>query len=111
MKLSDEQQAFGEAIRDFCERECGTREKRAALTSGGEEAHSAELYAKLAELGWTGVAIPEEYGGAGGGIVEQCVYFEELWRGMAPVFGAGSAATVAGCFKRFGSEEQKARVL
>jgi butyryl-CoA dehydrogenase len=111
MRLTDEQQAFAEAIRDFCERECGTREKRDALTSGGDEAHSAGLYATLAELGWTGVAIPEEYGGAGGGIIEQCVYFEELWRGMAPVFGAGPAATVAGCFKRFGSEEQKRAAL
>jgi len=111
MRLNDEQRDFAEAIRDFCERECGTREKRAALTNGGEEAHSAELYAKLAGLGWTGVAIPEEYRGAGGGIIEQCVYFEELWRGMAPVFGAGSAATVAGCFKRFGSQAQKAAAL
>src|SRR5215216_6423917 len=111
MGLTDEQQAFAEAIRDFCSRECGTREKRQALTNGGEEAHSTELYGKLAELGWTGVSIPEEYGGAGGGIVEQCVYFHELWRGMAPVYGAGSTATVAGCVKRFGSEEQKQRVL
>jgi alkylation response protein AidB-like acyl-CoA dehydrogenase len=111
MGLTDEQRAFAEAIREFCSRECGTREKREALTDGGAEAHSGELYGKLAELGWTGVSIPEEYGGAGGGIVEQCVYFHELWRGMAPVYGAGSTATVAGCVKRFGSDEQKQRLL
>lgn len=111
MRLSEEQRAFGEAIRDFCERECGTREKRDALTNGGEEAHSPELYKKMAEIGWTGVAIPEEYGGAGGGLVDQCVYFHELWRGMAPVFGSGSAATVAGCFKRFATDEQKGERL
>jgi alkylation response protein AidB-like acyl-CoA dehydrogenase len=111
MKPTDEQRAFAEAIRDFCRRECGTREQRDKLTNHGEEAHSPELYAKLAQLGWTGVAIPEEYGGAGGGLVDQCIYFEELWRGMAPVFGAGSVATVAGCYKRFGTEEQKAAVL
>jgi alkylation response protein AidB-like acyl-CoA dehydrogenase len=106
MQLTDEQRAFGDAIRDLCERECGTREKRDALTDNGTEAHSPELYAKMAELGWTGVSIPEEHGGAGGGLVDQCVYFHELWKGLAPVFGSGPAATVAGCYKRFGSKEQ-----
>ncbi|MEA2170765.1 MAG: hypothetical protein QOF76_4065 [Solirubrobacteraceae bacterium] len=107
MRLSDEQRAFGAAIADFCDRECGTRAKRDALTNGGEEAHSIELYAKMAELGWTGVSIPEEHGGAGGGLVDQCVYFHQLWKGLAPVFGSGSAATVAGCYKRFATDEQK----
>ena len=107
MRLSDEQRAFGEAIADFCARECGTREKRDRLTNDGAEAHSAQLYAQMAELGWTGVSIPEEHGGAGGGLVDQCVYFHQLWKGLAPVFGSGSAATVAGCYKRFGSDEQK----
>jgi butyryl-CoA dehydrogenase len=107
MVFTDEQQAFSEALRDFCQRECGTREQRMALTDGGRESHSPELYGKLAELGWLGVSIPEEYGGAGGSLVDQCLFFEHLWYGMAPVFGSGPAATVAGCYKRFGSDEQK----
>src|SRR5581483_3965419 len=32
-------------------------------------------------------------------------------RGLVPVEGAGSSHTVAGCYKRFGSEEQKLRIL
>jgi alkylation response protein AidB-like acyl-CoA dehydrogenase len=107
MVFTDEQRAFSEALTDFCQRECGTREQRDALTDGGRESHSPELYAKLADLGWLGVSIPEEYGGAGGSLVDQCLFFEHLWYGMAPVFGAGPAATVAGCYKRFGSDEQK----
>ncbi|WP_205698795.1 acyl-CoA dehydrogenase family protein [Conexibacter sp. SYSU D00693] len=111
MRLSDEQQAFAEAIRDFCERECGSREQRDALTDGGLEAHSRELYAKVAALGWLGVSIPEAYGGSGGTLVDQCLFFEEVYRGMAPIAGAGSSSTVAGVYKRFGDEEQRARVL
>jgi alkylation response protein AidB-like acyl-CoA dehydrogenase len=111
MELTDEQRAFAEALRDFCQRECGSRELRAALTDGGREAHSAALYAKVAELGWLGVSIPEEYGGSGGSLVDQCVFYEEMYRGMAPVAGAGSSSTVAGVYKRFGSEEQKQRGL
>src|SRR5919108_2806068 len=109
--FSDEQVAFAEAIRDFCRRELGTREQRDALTEGGKEAHNQRLYERMAELGWAGVAIPEQYGGAGGSLVDQCIFFEEVYRGLAPINGAGSAATVAGCYKRFGTEAQKRDVL
>ena len=70
-------------------RECGTREQRDKLTDNGVELHNAELYARMADLGWLGVAIPEEYGGSGGGLVEQCL-FQEIFRGLVPV-GAGPA--------------------
>jgi alkylation response protein AidB-like acyl-CoA dehydrogenase len=109
--LTDEQRDFAEAIRNFCQRECGTRERRLELTDGGKDTHSPELHAKMAELGWLGVAIPEEYGGSGGSLVDQCVFFEELNRGMLPVSGIGPSSTVAGCYKRFGSEEQKESAL
>jgi len=107
MVFTDEQEAFAEAIRELCARELGTREQRDALTDGGQEAHSQSLYQQMADLGWVGVSIPEEHGGGGGGLVDQCVFFEETFRGMAPIYGAGSSSTVAGVFKRFGSEEQK----
>jgi len=111
MVLTEEQRAFTEAIDDFCRRECGTRAQRMALTDDGAESHNAALYEKLAELGWLGVSIPEEYGGAGGSLVEQCIFFERFWYGMAPIFGAGPAATVAGCYKRFGNDDQKRTAL
>ena len=68
--LTDEQRAFVEAIRDFAHRECGTREQRDALTDHGREPHNPQIYAQIAELGWLGVAIPELYGGSGGGAVD-----------------------------------------
>ncbi|MHB8691210.1 MAG: acyl-CoA dehydrogenase family protein [Solirubrobacteraceae bacterium] len=109
--FTDEQQAFAEAIRDFADRECGSREQRDALTDDGREAHNQTLYKQVADLGWAGVSIPEEYGGSGGGLVDQCIYFHQIYRGLVPIAGAGSSHTVAGCYKRFGSEEQKHRVL
>ncbi len=111
MTLSIEQQDFQHAVRDFCARECATREQREALLDPDEEDQSLVLYKKLAELGWLGIAIPEEYGGSGGTYVEQTILFEELWRGLAPVKALGPTNTVAGCYKRFGSEEQKREAL
>src|SRR5215210_7047776 len=69
LELTDERRAFVESIRDFCRRECGTREQRDGLTGGGEHHHNQDLYARMAELGWLGVAISEEHGGTGVGAV------------------------------------------
>lgn len=111
MSLTVEQLDFQAAVRDFCARECSSREQREALLDPDEEDQSSPLYAKLADLGWLGVAIPEEYGGSGGTYVEQTILFEELWRGLAPVKALGPTTTVAGCYKRFGSEDQKSDAL
>ncbi|OMC33117.1 acyl-CoA dehydrogenase [Mycolicibacterium fortuitum] len=109
--FTEEQTAFAEAVREFCRRECGSRERRDQLTDDGKHSHSHELYAKLAATGYLGVAIPEEYGGSGGGLIEQTLLFEELWRGIAPVFGAGPSHTVAGIYLRYADEQQKKSML
>jgi alkylation response protein AidB-like acyl-CoA dehydrogenase len=110
-KLSDEQRNFVSAIRDFCERECGTQEKREQLTEHHSIQHNAELYRKIAELGWLGVTIPEEYGGSGGTMLDACLFMEETSRGLAPIGGYATTLIVAGATKRFGSEDQKQSIL
>jgi isovaleryl-CoA dehydrogenase len=110
-KLSDEQRDFVSAIRDFCERECGTQEKREQLTEHHSIQHNAELYRKIAELGWLGVTIPEEYGGSGGTMLDACLFMEETSRGLAPIGGYATTLIVAGATKRFGGEHQKQRIL
>src|SRR4051812_16073606 len=92
LTLTDEQQAFVDAVRDFCKRECGTREQRDALTDGGKHPHNPDLYKKMADLGWLGISVPEEYGGSGGGLVDMCLFLEETAKGMAPVGGYGVSA-------------------
>jgi isovaleryl-CoA dehydrogenase len=103
--LTDERQAFVEAIRDFCRRETGTREQR------GDEPHNDEIYRRLADLGWLGVSIEERYGGAGGGLVDMCLLLDETAYGMAPISGIGTTMIVAGAYERFGTEEQKEEIL
>jgi isovaleryl-CoA dehydrogenase len=111
MQLTDEQDAFVEAIRDLARRECGTREQRNALTSNGTEPHNPELYARIAQLGWLGAAIPEEYGGSGGGAVEMCLLCEEAALGQIPMGFYSVSMITAGAFERFGTEEQKREIL
>jgi alkylation response protein AidB-like acyl-CoA dehydrogenase len=111
MRLSAEQQALVDSLVDFCRRECGTQQQRDELTPHGLHAHSELVYGKLAAAGYLGISIPEEYGGSGGGLMDQCLLHEELYRGLAPVHAIGSTHTVAAVLKRYGSEEQKKQLL
>jgi alkylation response protein AidB-like acyl-CoA dehydrogenase len=109
--LTDEQRAFVEAIRDFAKRECGTREQRDALTDHGNDPHNQALYERIAELGWLGASIPEQYGGSGGGAVELCLLCEEFARGLIPMGFYSVSMITAGAYQRFGTEAQKHEIL
>jgi alkylation response protein AidB-like acyl-CoA dehydrogenase len=111
LQLSADHRAFAEAIRDFSRRECGTRSQRAFWTGDFTEGHSPELYRKLAAQGWTGVTVPEQYGGAGGGALDMCVLVEECMRGGLPVVGIATTLIVAAAYERFGSQAQKRAIL
>ncbi len=111
MNLTDEQRAFVEAIRDFARRECGTREQRDALTENGREPHNPEIYAKIAELGWLGAAIEEEYGGAGGGSVDLCLLCEEFSRGQIPMGFFPVTMMSARPVELFGTDALKEEIL
>src|SRR3954453_6246530 len=106
LETTDERRAFVDSIRDFCRRECGTREQRAG---GGQ--HPPDLYRKMAELGWLGVAISDEYGGTGGGAVDMCLLLDELGYGLVPVNGIGTTFIVAGASQRFGTPAPKEAML
>jgi alkylation response protein AidB-like acyl-CoA dehydrogenase len=109
--LSDEQQDFVEAIRDFAQRECGTAEQRERLTENYTELHNHDLVARLGELGWLGASVPEEYGGIGGGMVDACLFLEEGFRGLLPMGGYPVTLITSGAVEKFGTDEQKQRVI
>jgi isovaleryl-CoA dehydrogenase len=109
--LTNEQEDFVAAIRDFCQRECGTREQREELMDGYESHHNFGLYKKMADLGWLGVTIDEEYGGSGGSMLDATLFMEETSRGLAPIGGYSTTLIVAGAYQRFGTDEQKQEIL
>jgi isovaleryl-CoA dehydrogenase len=109
--FSEEQQAFSDAIDALCQRECGTREQRDALTKHGAEVHSTELYRKMADLGWLGVGLPEEYGGAGGGMTEVSIFADRTAYGLAPIGGYATSIISAGPYAKFGTDDQRKTVL
>ena len=71
-----------------------------------------EIMKVCAEAGLFGVAIPEEYGGVGGGVLENCLVVEELSRACIGV-SVSYAASGLGAYPilLYGTEEQKRRYL
>jgi len=109
--LTDEQRQFVESIRDFCSREFGTTEKLSELTNGFTDPHNHEIARKMAELGWYGLCIPEEYGGSGGSFLDATLFLEEFTHGQAPIGAYAVTLIVVGALNRFGTEEQKRELL
>ena len=80
--LTEEQQILSRTAREFLEAECPTTVVREAENS--EEGYLPDLWKKMANLGWLGVSLPENYGGIGGALTDQTVLFEEIGRALVP---------------------------
>jgi len=102
-ELTADQQAIREMVREFAEKEF-----RPHATEWDErETFPAEVFAKLGELGMLGLLVPEAYGGAGLGYVEDATILEEIGAADGGV-GLGVAAHNSLCTNHiylFGSEE------
>ncbi|MBV8981231.1 MAG: acyl-CoA/acyl-ACP dehydrogenase, partial [Acidimicrobiia bacterium] len=70
-----------------------------------------ELWGELAKAGLVGIALPEDVGGGGFGILEAALVLEEIGRTVAPVPYYATVVLGALPIAEFGSDEQKKRLL
>jgi alkylation response protein AidB-like acyl-CoA dehydrogenase len=107
-KLNEEQEMFKEMARKFFEAECDVSMVRKIEAS--DSGHMPEVWAKMAELGWLGIIIPEEYEGFDLSLMEVAILFEEIGRAAfdSPLMSTlmGTLAILEG-----GSEAQKKKLL
>lgn len=106
--LTDEQQAIKSTAHDFL----ASRFKSARLReiAASEDGTDDAGWREMAELGWTGLAVPEEWGGQGLGIVDLAVVFEEMGYALAP--SPLLSSTIAGlALSLCGSDDQRERYL
>ena len=108
--FSDDQKLLRDQARKFLKDKCDRSLVRSILEDS-EQKYSENLWKDIAEMGWTGTAIPEEYGGLGLGMLELCVIAEELGRSLAPTPFSSSIYLFAEFIKSYGSEEQKKKYL
>jgi len=91
--LSEEQEALQRAAREFLVRECPPALVRE--TANTADGIPRAFYAKMAELGWMGLVVPEAEGGLGLGVLELALVLEELGRVAAPGPFLGSQLVTA----------------
>jgi len=108
VELTDEMELFRKTIREFVENDLMPKAVEIEKTGVIPE----ELIKKGIELGLTGVGIPEEYDGQGGGTLMTAILMEELSRAI-PAYG--TALLVNGLFTypvlKYGTDEQKKKYI
>lgn len=109
LDFSQEQKAIGEQARRFLTEKQSLGCARKVLE--GEQSHDQQLWREMADMGWQGIAIPEQYGGVGMGYLELCVLAEQLGRALAPVPFSSTVYLFAEALLQYGSEEQKKQWL
>ncbi|WP_316175016.1 MULTISPECIES: acyl-CoA dehydrogenase family protein [unclassified Bradyrhizobium] len=107
--FSDDQKQLRDQACKFLAEKCPPKAVRVVLD--GKEPYDRELWKGLAEMGFLGVAIPEEFGGAGAGHLELCVIAEEMGRALAPVPFSSTVYLAAEALMLAGSEAQKRKWL
>ena len=105
--LTEEQQKIKAQAADLADREVAPN----AAAMDAEDRVPFETLEKLSEMGFMGLCVPEEYGGAGLDFLSYCLLIEELSRADAGVGVTLAVHTSAGTLPilLFGTEEQKAK--
>src|ERR1700737_1936878 len=107
--FSDDQNQLRAQPRNFLTEKCAPQGGR--LVPDGKAPYDKALWKGLADMGFLGVAIPEEFGGAGAGHLELCVIAEEIGRALAPVPFSSTVYLAAEAILLAGSDAQKRKWL
>jgi alkylation response protein AidB-like acyl-CoA dehydrogenase len=109
LDFTQEQDMLRNSARDFLTTECDKKKVREIEES--EAGYSPEIWGKMAELGWQGLMIPEEYDGMGMGLMDLLVVFEEIGRNILPSPYLATVALGTPPIVEAGTEEMKKKVL
>ena len=106
--FSEEQDMLRVSARDFLARECPKSKVRELYED--EAGYDLQLWRHMAELGWTGLALPEQYGGMNAGFMDLAILMEEMGRNIlpAPFF---STVVCALTLLEYGRKEQRSEFL
>ncbi len=107
--LSETQQTLKNTTRQFLAAECPSSEVRRLIET--DSAFDSALWKKMADQGWMGILIPEEYGGFGMGMVEMAAVLEEMGRALLPGPYLSTVLLAGSAIQHAGSEAQKQQYL
>lgn len=108
---SEEQRKFADTAREFLRDRAPVSALRALRNSRDPLGYSMDLWSRMAELGWAGITIPEQYGGLDFGFAGMGLLMEECGRTLAasPLFA--TCVLGAGALQLAGNDAQKEEFL
>ena len=109
LSLSEEQRLLGDAAGRFIAGRYSLEARRAILQS--REGFSRDIWREFADLGWLGLAVPEQFGGLGTGAVETSIVMESLGRALVVEPYLSTAVIAASLISELGSEQQQSELL
>jgi len=107
--LNEEQEMLRTMARDFLANECPMTRVRELMED--DTGFSQDLWKKMAEVGWLGLVLPEEYGGAGMNFRDLTILLEEMGRTVLPSPFISTLLLVGMPVLAHGTEEQKSEIL
>ena len=89
--LNEEQQSLKDIAKEFLQKNAPVTHFREIRDTQNELGYDQSLWSEMVNLGWSGILIPEEYGGFDFGMVGMGSIFEEMGRTLtpSPLFSTG----------------------
>jgi alkylation response protein AidB-like acyl-CoA dehydrogenase len=109
--LTDEQTMLRDSVKGFIAEHAPVAHLRKLRDDRDDTGFSRALWRQFAEQGYTGILVPDAYGGLGLGHVEAGVVMEEIGRNLTPSPFLATALLAASALGRAGSEAQKQQHL
>ena len=109
--LNEEQQMLKDSAKDFAENRTPVNHFRALRDDNGPQNWDKEVWKEMVELGWSGILIPEEFGGSDFGLAGISVVMQEVGKTLTPSPLLATAVLGASAINTFGTQEQKAEYL
>ncbi|WUH98711.1 acyl-CoA/acyl-ACP dehydrogenase [Spirillospora sp. NBC_00431] len=109
LSLTEDQELIASTARELLASRAETAGARAM--DGDPAGYSAALWKEMVELGWPGLAFPEEHGGVGGDFLDVCLLFEQLGYAQVPSPLLTSTASCGMPIARHGTPDQRERWL
>ena len=109
--LTEEQQMLKDMAGDWSRQNAPVTAYRSLFERANGPGFDPGLYAEMGQMGWTGIIVPEEFGGSDFGYQSMGLVVEELGRTLAASPLISSALVAASALRLGGTQEQKARWL
>ena len=107
--FNEDQRILMDTARRFFEKEAPKSLVRELIHN--TRGYSPQVWQKMGELGWMGLAFPEEYGGYGGSFLDIAIIFEEMGRAVLPTPLFSTVVLSGLLLQDFGSPELKRKYL